>query len=88
MAQYHNRLTAAGARMVGISVDPPERNAAMVAKLRLPYPLLTHPDGEGAIKPYGVWDDGQDFARPAVVLVTLDESEALRQSGGLRRSSC
>ncbi len=70
MAQYHNRIPGAGARVVDISVDPPERNTAMVAKLRLPYPLLADPDGERAIKPDGVWHDGQDFARPAVVLVT------------------
>lgn len=66
---------------MGISVDPPERNAAMVAKLALPYPLLADPGGTEAIKPYGVWHDGNDFARPAVVLLRPDGSEILRQVG-------
>lgn len=66
---------------MGISVDPAERNAAMVDKLALPYPLLSDPDGQEAIKPYGVWHDGQSFARPAVVLLRPDGSEAVRQVG-------
>ncbi len=58
--------------MVGISVDSPDQNAAMVEKLRLPFPLLSDPGGELAIKPYGVWDehDPRQIARPAVVVVT------------------
>ena len=53
--------------MVGISVDDAGRNAAMVEKLGLPFGLLSDPGGEGAIKPYGVWDEGNPFARTAVV---------------------
>ncbi len=67
--------------MVGISVDPPERNAAMVGKLALPYPLLADPGGERAIKPFGVWHDGQTFARPAVVVLAPGGGEVLRQVG-------
>lgn len=53
----------------------------MVEKLALPFPLLSDPRGEGAIKPYGVWHEGQTYAKPAVVLVAADRSEALRQVG-------
>jgi hypothetical protein len=67
--------------VVGISVDPPERNAAMVEKLRLPFPLLSDPGGEAAITPYGLWHEGQTFGKPAVVLLRPDGSEALRQVG-------
>lgn len=67
--------------MVGISVDPPERNTAMVAKLSLPFPLLADPEGEGAIKAYGVWHEGRPFARPAVILIAPDGTEILRQVG-------
>jgi hypothetical protein len=81
LAKHHTELLDAGARVVGISVDPPERNAAMVEKLRLPYPLLADPDGEQAIKPYGLWHEGQSFGKPAVVLLRPDGSEALRQVG-------
>jgi hypothetical protein len=67
--------------VVGISVDPPERNAAMVQKLRLPFPLVSDPHGEAAIKPYGLWHEGQTFARPGIVLRRADGVEALRAVG-------
>jgi hypothetical protein len=82
LAQYHEELTQAGARVVAISVDDRHKNAAMVEKLRLPFPLLSDPDGAKAIKPYGVWHDGKTFARPAVVIVGPDGEEAFRQVGG------
>jgi hypothetical protein len=81
LARYHSQIVSAGARVVGISVDPPERNAAMVDKLALPYPLLADPGGEQAIKPFGVWHDGQNFARPAVVVLAPGSGEILRQVG-------
>ncbi len=54
----------------------------MVEKLGLPFPLLSDPDGSGAIKPYGAWHEGQTFARPAVVIVGPDGEVALRRVGG------
>lgn len=53
----------------------------MVDKLALPFPLLSDPAGEGAIKAYGVWHDGQGFSKPAVILIGPDRSEVLRQVG-------
>ncbi len=79
MALRHDEITGHGALVTGISVDEPGRNAAMVSKLRLPFPLLADPDGEGAIKPYGVWHDKPSLARPAIVLVGPDGEEAFRQ---------
>ncbi|PVZ04625.1 AhpC/TSA family protein [Actinomycetospora cinnamomea] len=67
--------------MVGISVDAPPRNAAMVDKLRLPFPLLADEDGEQAIKPFEVWHEGADLARPAVIVLDRDGREAVRQVG-------
>ena len=67
--------------MAGISVDRTGRNAAMVAKLALPFPLLPDPGGTQAIKPYGAWDEGNPFARPAVVIVAPGRSIAFRQVG-------
>lgn len=66
---------------MGISVDSPGQNAAMVAKLSLPFPLLSDPGGEGAIKPYGAWDEGHPFARPSVVVVAPDQTVSYRQVG-------
>lgn len=81
MAQQHNRITSAGGRLVGISVDSVGQNAAMVEKLGLPFPLLSDPAGEQAIKPYDVWDAEASIAKPAVVVVAPDRSVAFRQVG-------
>lgn len=67
--------------MVGIGVDRPEQNAAMVEKLGLPFPLLSDPGGERAIRPNGVWHEGESYAKPATVVVAPDGSEAFRQVG-------
>lgn len=66
---------------MGISVDAVGQNAAMVAKLGLPFPLLSDPDGAGAIKPFDVWHPEPAIARPAAVLVGPDGFEAFRQVG-------
>jgi len=57
-----------GAQVVGISVDPPAHNRAMVEKLRLPFPLLSDPQG-ALSRRYGVWNDDQRIAIPAIVVV-------------------
>lgn len=67
--------------MVGISVDPVGRNAAMVDKLRLPFPLLSDPGGAGAIKRYDVWHPEPKVARPATVVVGPDGVVASRRVG-------
>ena len=67
--------------MAGISVDSPGRNAAMVEKLRLPFPLLSDPDGRQAIRPYGVWHEGRSYARPAAVIVAPGGPVAFREVG-------
>ena len=64
-----------GAHIVGISVDPPDNNAQMVGKLLLPFPLLSDPRGD-LIKRYGLWDDEEGVARPAIVVV--DRSREIR----------
>lgn len=81
MAQQHHRFTAAGARLVGVSVDSVGQNAAMVDKLGLPFPLLSDPDGTGAIQPYGVWHPEPKIARPAAVLVAPGGRVVYRRVG-------
>ena len=79
----HDEFLAAGSRMVGISVDEPAQNAAMVEKLMLPFPLLSDPDRSLAIGPYGVADpkDPRTIARPATVVVGPDRTEIYRSVG-------
>ena len=60
---------------MGISVDPPDNNAQMVGKLLLPFPLLSDPRGDLARR-YGLWDEEEGVARPAIVVV--DRSREIR----------
>ena len=55
----------------------------MVAKLGLPFPLLSDPDRSRAIHPYGVTDerDERNIARPATVVVGPSGEEAWRVEG-------
>ncbi len=40
----------------------------MVDKLLLPFDLLSDPEGEVAIKPFGFWDEAGRISKPALVL--------------------
>ena len=57
-----------GIQPAAISVDPPRRNARMVGKLRLTFPVLSDPKGEVA-RAYDLWNGGENLAIPAVVVV-------------------
>ena len=57
-----------GAQVAGVSVDPPINNARMVGKLRIPFPLLSDATGE-VIRAYGLWNEKEGVAIPAVVVV-------------------
>lgn len=63
-----------------MSIDSPGQHAAMIESLRLPFPLLSDPDRQLAIRPYGVADevDERQIARPSVVIVAPDGEEAFR----------
>lgn len=80
-ARIEARADYGRGRVVGISVDDAGRNAAMVEKLGLPFPLLSDPGGEGAIKPYGVWDPVNPLARTAVVVLAPDGRVTFREVG-------
>jgi hypothetical protein len=61
---------------VGISVDPPDHNLAMVEKLDLPFPLLSDPRG-ALIKSLDLWNEEEGVSEPAVVVV--DKSGVVRR---------
>ena len=54
-ARKYNEFQDRGAEITAICVDTPEQNKAMIAKLILPFHILSDPEGDRAIKPYGVW---------------------------------
>jgi peroxiredoxin len=64
-----------GAQVAGVSVDPPDNNARLVGKLRLPFPLLSDPRGE-LTKRLGLWDEEEGVAKPSVAV--LDRSGEVR----------
>lgn len=67
-------------RLFGLSIDTPGQNAAMVQKLRLPFPLLSDPDRSRAIQPLGLSDpkDERQIAKPAMVLFRSGGDETWR----------
>lgn len=81
MARHYEDYTRRGATIAAIVVDTPAQNAAMVAKLALPFPVLADPGGAAAIRPYGVWDDARPIARPAIVILAPNGREVYRYAG-------
>ena len=83
MASYargYDRFQESRVAVVGVSVDDTARNAAMVEKLLLPFPLLSDPEAR-VIAEWGVYDEMQRIARPAIFLVRPDRSIAYRYVG-------
>ncbi len=71
-ARQDDAFRARGAEVAAISVDTPAQNRAMIDKLLLPFPLLSDPQGEQAIKPYGAWDERGQIAVPTIGVVARD----------------
>jgi len=67
-ARQYSDFERRKARIAGISVDSTQRNAAMVEKLVLPFPLLSDPDG-AVIQRYDVWDGEAKIAVPAIAVI-------------------
>lgn len=67
-ARQYGEFERRGAQPAAISVDPPAHNARMVGKLMIPFPLLSDPRGEVA-RAYGLWNERENLAVPAVVVV-------------------
>jgi peroxiredoxin len=55
--------------LIAISVDPPEKNKELQAKLKVNYPLLSDID-LSTIRAYGVEDSENAIAWPAVFIVS------------------
>ena len=81
MAREYDAYTRRGATIAALVIDPPEQNAAMVEKLAVPFPILSDPDGEGAIKPCDVWDAAGQVATPAIIALAPDGHEVYRYAG-------
>lgn len=80
MALRHHEYLNAGALVAAIDVDSPAQHAAMVDKLRLPFPLLSDPDRRLSIQPYGLanTEDPRGLAISATVVIDPNGDEVLR----------
>lgn len=81
MAQRYQEFLDAGVRIVGVSVDAPERQAAMIDKLDLPFTLLSDPGGKGLLQSLDAYDpvERNGIGRPGVFVVAPDGAEAYRE---------
>ena len=69
-----------GADVVAVSVDSPARNAALAARWRLPFPIVSDPGGIDVLQPLGLWhaDERGGIGWPAVVVFAADGVEVVR----------
>lgn len=81
MARSYDEYLMRGAAIAAIVTDHPAQNAAMVSTLALPFPVLSDANGEGAIKPYGVWDDAGAMSKPAIIVLSPEGNEVFRYVG-------
>jgi peroxiredoxin len=72
LARTYDQFRQRGGEITGVSVDSPQQNRAMIDKLLLPFSLLSDPDGDRAIKRYGLWDEKGRIAVPSIVVVGAD----------------
>jgi peroxiredoxin len=68
LAADYQRVKAAGAEVLAISVDSPEKSSKLAAKLEVPFPMLSDP-GHKVIDTYGILDPGGEISRAAVFIV-------------------
>jgi peroxiredoxin len=64
--------------LLAISVDPVPRSRALAEELRLPFPLLADEDVT-VTHAYGVFDEDNDVAWPAIFVVAPDGTVAWRE---------
>jgi hypothetical protein len=69
--------------VVGVSVDSPGQHAAMIAKLDLPFALLSDPGGEGLLRALDAYNPEErgGIGKPGVFVVAPGGAEVFRQVG-------
>ena len=68
MASNYDKFKAAGAEILAISVDPPEKSREMAEKLKLTFTLLSDPEHK-VIDRYGILDPGGKISIASVFVV-------------------
>lgn len=81
MARSYDEYLRRGAAIAEFCSGGSITTAAMVAKLLLPFPILSDPGGAGAIRPWGVWDAKDAMSKPAIVVLLSDGWEVFHTVG-------
>jgi thioredoxin-dependent peroxiredoxin len=68
MATNFDKYRAAGAEVLGVSVDPAEKSLKMSEQLKLPFPVLSDV-GHRVIDQYAILDKGGQISVAAVFVV-------------------
>jgi peroxiredoxin len=68
LASNYDKFKAAGAEILAISVDPPEKSREMAEKLKLTFTLLSDPEHK-VIDRYGILDPGGKISIASVFVV-------------------
>ena len=78
LARHLGEFAEAGALVVALSTDDIGAAAAVTRSLELPFPVLSDPDGNGAIRELGAWNEDEERALPALVVIAPDGREVFR----------
>ena len=68
MVNNYDKYKAAGAEIIAISVDPPEKNLKLAERLNVGFPILSD-IGHKVIDTYDILDSGGKISRAAVFVV-------------------
>ncbi len=78
MAEYRDHyeaIRAAGANLVAVSVDAPEKSEAVRKQLRLPFPILSDTERR-VVQEWGIYNPKEKggIAKPAVFILASDRT--------------
>jgi len=77
LAADYEKLKAAGADVVAISIDKPEKSRELADKLKIPFPILSDVD-HTVIDAYGLYNAEGKISKPATLV--LDSKGIVRWS--------
>jgi peroxiredoxin len=77
-ASEYDLVQELGARVLAVSVDPPEAQQRFAGQLDAPFPVLTDPDGAAA-RAFGVYDETSHRSNRAVFVIDQDGTVKLSQ---------
>ena len=80
LANELGEIQSLGSDVCAVSVDPPERNAALARRWHLPFPIHSDPGGDRFLKQLDLWNpnDRGGIAWPAMLVYNAERREVRR----------